>query len=95
MRFSVKKSALATLSSAANGGSKGPCFPVVLVGALHFMRSRLAGTALATLSSAADGGSKGLGWEINPEDDLSARGAALNAYESCARVWHGTFVGQI
>jgi hypothetical protein len=59
------------------------------------MRFSVKKSALATLSSAADGGSKGLGWEINPEDDLSARGAALNAYESCARVWHGTFVGQI
>jgi hypothetical protein len=34
----------------------------------------------------SQGGSKGQGWEINPEDDPSAGGAALNAYESCARL---------
>jgi hypothetical protein len=44
----------------------GPCFPVVLVGALHSMRFSVKKTALATLSCAATGGSKGKGWGINP-----------------------------
>jgi hypothetical protein len=44
----------------------GPCFPVVLVSALHSMRFSVKKTALATLSSAAKGGSKGQGWGINP-----------------------------
>jgi hypothetical protein len=37
----------------------GPCFPVVLVGALHSMRFSVKTTALATLSSVAKGEARG------------------------------------
>jgi hypothetical protein len=68
----------------------GPCFPVVLVGALHSMRFSVNKTALATLSSAAKGGSKGQGWgtdtkhcgapearhSIHPKTYFASKGAA-------------------
>jgi hypothetical protein len=56
---------------------------VVLVGALHSMRFSVKKTALATPSSAAKGGSKGEGWEIDPREDPSAEGAALNRSSLC------------
>jgi hypothetical protein len=63
-RLGERKSATYPFLKARTAGRQtsaqpGPCFPVVLVGALHSMRFSVKKTALATLSSAAKGASKG------------------------------------
>ena len=57
----------------------GPCFPVVLVGALHSMRFSVKKTALATLSTAAKGGSKGKGWGRFAKNEHSPGKGRLNS----------------
>ena len=80
MRFSVKKTALATLSSAAKGGSKGTFLPRGAGWRIALCAVFVKKTALATLSSAAKGEARGRAGESIREDEMSAEGAAPNLY---------------